>query len=599
MKKIIFILILFAGYAESNLFGQAPDIEWQNTIGGSDDDEIFTAEQTDDGGYILGGTSLSGISADKTEASLGWDYWLVKIDAAGEIEWQNTMGGTEFDYLYSVHQTVDGGYILGGQSYSGIGGDKSESHMGDGDIWIVKVNSIGEIEWENTIGGALYENMYSLQVTSDGGYILGAMSASGISGDKTEESNGVTDYWVVKLDVDGNIEWQNSIGGAGTDQLFYIEQTSDFGYILTGSSASGVGGDKTETILGGKDYWVVKLNSSGSIEWQNTIGGAADDKSYAIHQTPDGGYIVGGFSISDLSGDKTENGNGGEDYWVLKLNDIGNIEWQNTIGGNGDDELFSAIPTIDGGYLISGTSDSEMSGDKEEENFGEYDYWVVKLFPDGSIHWQNTIGGTGDDILYFSALQSDDEGYLLGGYSTSDSGIDKTEDALGSYDYWILKLYGDECVPVTYYADTDGDDFGDLNNSIDTCFLIAGYVSNALDCDDSDASIYPGATELPDGIDNNCNDTIDEGLVEILNVLEGNHFNIYPNPAINNFIIELTTTLTENLNVEIYNYAGQVIYIKEIQHSITNIEMDDIASGIYFIRVGNHNSYSEKKLIIE
>ena len=599
MKKIIFILILFAGYAESNLFGQAPDIEWQNTIGGSDDDEIFTAEQTDDGGYILGGTSLSGISADKTEASLGWDYWLVKIDAAGEIEWQNTMGGTEFDYLYSVHQTVDGGYILGGQSYSGIGGDKSESHMGDGDIWIVKVNSIGEIEWENTIGGALYENMYSLQVTSDGGYILGAMSASGISGDKTEESNGVTDYWVVKLDVDGNIEWQNSIGGAGTDQLFYIEQTSDFGYILTGSSASGVGGDKTETILGGKDYWVVKLNSSGSIEWQNTIGGAADDKSYAIHQTPDGGYIVGGFSISDLSGDKTENGNGGEDYWVLKLNDIGNIEWQNTIGGNGDDELFSAIPTIDGGYLISGTSDSEMSGDKEEENFGEYDYWVVKLFPDGSIHWQNTIGGTGDDILYFSALQSDDEGYLLGGYSTSDSGIDKTEDALGSYDYWILKLYGDECVPVTYYADTDGDDFGDLNNSIDTCFLIAGYVSNALDCDDSDASIYPGATELPDGIDNNCNDTIDEGLVEILNVLEGNHFNIYPNPAINNFINELTTTLTENLNVEIYNYAGQVIYIKEIHHSITNIEMDDIASGIYFIRVGNHNSYSEKKLIIE
>ena len=126
------------------------------------------------------------------------------------------MGGTEFDYLYSVHQTVDGGYILGGQSYSGIGGDKSESHMGDGDIWIVKVNSIGEIEWENTIGGALYENMYSLQVTSDGGYILGAMSASGISGDKTEESNGVTDYWVVKLDVDGNIEWQNSIGGAGS-----------------------------------------------------------------------------------------------------------------------------------------------------------------------------------------------------------------------------------------------------------------------------------------------------------------------------------------------------------------------------------------------
>jgi len=216
---------------------QAPAIEWQNTIGGSSADQLNSINQTSDGGYILGGRSASGISGDKTEASQGhYDYWVVKINSLGVIEWQNTIGGSGNDELQSISQTSDGGYILGGWSNSGISGDKTEASQGSYDYWVVKLNSLGVIEWQNTIGGSSYDGLYSINQTSDGGYILGGFSESGISGDKTEASQGSWDYWVVKLNSLGVIEWQNTIGGSSYENLRSINQTSDGGYILGGHS---------------------------------------------------------------------------------------------------------------------------------------------------------------------------------------------------------------------------------------------------------------------------------------------------------------------------------------------------------------------------
>ncbi|MBK9320965.1 MAG: hypothetical protein IPM91_20670 [Bacteroidetes bacterium] len=129
------------------------NIQWQNTIGGNDNDQLSTLQQTIDGGYILGGSSLSGISGDKTEVGYGgWDYWIVKIDSTGSIQWQNSMGGSDYDYLRSIQQTSDGGFILGGYSASNISGDKAENCLGVFDYWIVKIDSLGNIQWENTIG---------------------------------------------------------------------------------------------------------------------------------------------------------------------------------------------------------------------------------------------------------------------------------------------------------------------------------------------------------------------------------------------------------------------------------------------------------------
>jgi hypothetical protein len=429
----------FITYAE--LHAQAPGIAWQKTIGGNDiDGGLYALQQTADGGYILGGSSYSNISGDKTENRQGGpDYWVVKLDASGNIQWQNTIGGNAIDLLYALQQTADGGYILGGYSNSNISGDKTENRQGSLDYWVVKLDASGNIQWQNTIGGNDDEDLRSLQQTADGGYILGGKSNSNISGDKTENSQGGWDYWVVKLDASGNIQWQNTIGGNDDDFFSALQQTADGGYILGGATTSNISGDKTENSQGSYDYWVVKLDASGNIQWQNTIGGDGYEDFGSLQKTADGGYILGGWSNSNISGDKTENCQGGVDYWVVKLDASGNIQWQNTIGGNSFDELISLQQTADGGYILGGYSVSNISGDKTENSQGDKDYWVVKLDASGNIQWQNTIGGNGFDEL-LSLQQTADGGYILGGHSISNISGDKTENSQGSTDFWVVKL---------------------------------------------------------------------------------------------------------------------------------------------------------------
>lgn len=441
MKKITFLFnaIIFS----VNVFSQAPAIQWQNTIGGNSDDHLQAIQQTDDGGYILCGHSSSDSSGDKIENSNGLlDYWIVKTDSSGNIQWQNTIGGSAFDYLYSIEQTADGGYILGGYSGSDISGDKADNSNGGHDYWIIKTDAVGNIQWQNTIGGSGNDRLICILQTADGGYMLGGYSVSNISGDKTENTNGINDYWIVKTDASGIIQWQNTIGGNGGDQLNAVRQTPDGGYILGGTSDSDISGDKTENALGVDDYWLIKTDSTGNIEWQNTIGGNYSDRLYSIDLTADGGYILAGHSLSDISGDKTEDGIRDFDFWIVKTDATGNIQWQNTIGGSSSDLLFFIRQTVGGGYILSGYSDSDISGDKTENALGGDDYWLIKTDGTGTIQWQNTIGGSSSDV-HSSVEQTSDGGYILGGHSSSNISGDKTEDCLGGYDYWIIKLVPD------------------------------------------------------------------------------------------------------------------------------------------------------------
>ncbi|SRX52873.1 T9SS type A sorting domain-containing protein [Aequorivita sp. CIP111184] len=442
MKKTITLiaLLLFT----SVIYAQDPNILWQRTIGGSDKDLIYSINKTDDGGIILAGFSISDISGDKTENRIGsWDFWIVKLDSNQNIEWQNTIGGTSDDRPYSISQTADGGYIIGGLSISNASGDKSEDCLGFVDYWVVKLNASGNIEWENTIGGGIfgdndYEVLESIIQTSDGGYILAGSSDNDISGDKTENSKGSVDYWIVKLNSAGIIQWQKTIGGSSYDAVYDIAKTNDGGFVLIGSSESNISGDKTENSIGASDFWIIKFNASYNIEWQNTIGGDNYDQGYRIQQTTDGGYILGGTSRSDISGDKTENSFGDLDFWVIKTNSIGNIEWQKTIGGEDEELLKSITQTNDGGYLAGGYSNSNISGNKTENSMGEEDYWIVKINNVGIIEWQNTIGGADVDVLYSSFL-SNNGSLILGGYSDSNISGDKTDNSKGNFDFWIIK----------------------------------------------------------------------------------------------------------------------------------------------------------------
>ncbi|MEO8150101.1 MAG: hypothetical protein ABI723_20860, partial [Bacteroidia bacterium] len=442
MKKLITLIISFFVFSYSNA---QVEIEWQKTIGGNNYDDIYSIKQTSDGGYILGGISESTISGDKTESCKGgFDYWIVKTDGIGNIQWQKTIGGDQWDLLISLRQTKDGGYILGGYSESDISGDKTENSKGGDDYWIVKTDSLGNIQWQNTIGGSNRDVLSSIEQTTDGGYILGGWSGSDISGDKTEYSSWLGDFWIVKIDSIGNIQWQNSIGGNNSDFLNCLHQTTDGGYILGGKSNSNISGDKTEDSRGDYDYWIVKTESIGNIQWDKTIGGDTTDNLNSILQCSDGGYVLGGNSRSNISGDKTENfvgTHGWTDYWIVKTDSAGNIQWQNTIGGNQSEDLSSLQQTTDGGYILGGTTNSNGGGDKTERSRGwKYaDYWIIKIDSTGVKLWDKTIGGSSTDYLYCLETCADGN-YILGGYSWSNISGDKSENSKGIADYWIVKL---------------------------------------------------------------------------------------------------------------------------------------------------------------
>ena len=301
MKSFIFFLILTFFFVTSSRSQTA--IKWQNTIGGNGSDPLFTAIPTIDGGFIMGGYSSSNASCDKSQNNFGiaGDYWLVKLDHVGNVQWEKTLGGSDDDWLYCIEQAADSGYLVGGKSMSNISGNKTENSKGYFDYWLIKLSPTGDIEWQKVIGGNGEDDLFSIHKTKDGGYILGGGSSSTISGDKTDNGYGYLDYWIVKVDSSANIQWQKTFGGDEYDQYCTAEPTADGGYIVGGITKSGISGNKTEEAFGQFDFWILKLDSVGNIEWQNSIGGNQEDEYTEIHQTNNGGYILGGTSFSDIS----------------------------------------------------------------------------------------------------------------------------------------------------------------------------------------------------------------------------------------------------------------------------------------------------------
>lgn len=434
MKTLIVILLL-----SYSCLGQAPSIEWQKSLGGSNSDYSYSIQQTTDGGYIATGWSLSN-DGDVTGNNGSNDYWVVKLDNNGSVQWQKSLGGSDEDYSWSVVETIDGGFAIAGWSKSNDGDVTGNS--GFQDYWIVKLDSAGNLEWEKSLGGSDEEYAFSIQQTMDNGYIIAGWSKS-IDGDITG-NNGFTDYWVVKLDSVGIILWQKALGGSGDDRAWSIQQTTDSGYIIAGSSTSS-DGDVTGN-NGGFDYWIVKIDSIGNIEWEKTMGGSDEDEAWSIQQTMDGGYVVAGWTASN-DGDVTGS-NGYRDSWIVKLNNLGNIDWQKALGGSSDDRAYSIIQTNDGGYIVAGGSAS-IDGDVTDNN-GEFDYWIVKLNNVGSLEWQKSMGGSNQDIAN-SIEQTPDGGFIVAGGINSGNG--DISGYNGSGDFWIVKLGADASLVELIKAD--------------------------------------------------------------------------------------------------------------------------------------------------
>lgn len=422
-------------------------VAWENTFGGNHNDHLEAVQQTSDGGYILGGWSFSGINEDKTQNSKSGDYWIIKLRANGTKVWDRTIGSNFYDEFTSLQQTSDGGYIVGGHT-EGTGGSKTAPSKGASDYWIVKLNANGTKVWDKTIGGNSYDRLEVVQQTSDGGYILGGNSASDISGDKSQELRDVeeipdlfpSDYWVVKLNAEGTKIWDKTLGGTELDYLNSIQQTNEGGFILGGHSFSGKSGEKTELSKGMGDFWVVNLDVNGDKIWDKTIGGNLTDVLTSLQPTIDGSYLVGGSSPSDISGDKTAASKGATDYWIVKIIDhTSKLLWNKRFGGAGADYFTTIINTMDNGYLAGGYTNSDISGEQTQSNRGKNDFWIVKSDATGKKLWDRRFGGSENDLLT-TLIQTQDNGYLLGGSSLSDASGDKTQNGRGNRDYWIIKL---------------------------------------------------------------------------------------------------------------------------------------------------------------
>ena len=441
MKAMHAAIIGLAGIlAAATALGQTKG--WDRRFGGSMDESCsgVAAAPAVDGGFLLIGSSDSGPDGDRTEGNRGQeDFWCVKMSVFGDKIWDKRFGGADRDFGSAVVATRDGGYILGGTSGSGAGGDKTQGSRGGWDNWIVKISASGSKQWDRRFGGSGPEELAALIQSRDGGYLVACNSASGAGGDRTQSSRGDVDYWIIKTDSAGRKQWDKRFGGADRDMCADAIQTRDGGYLLAGHSMSGAGGDKTQGSRGGEDYWIVKLDPAGRKQWDRRFGGPADDYLFSVVQTLDGGYLMGGYSRSGAGGDKTAAPLGGDDIWIVKTSVTGAKQWDAVFGGTGDDAASVVLATPDGGCLLVGDTDSPIGGDLTQASRGGEDFLAVKLNAAGTKQWVRRYGGDANDRAR-SICRTVDGSYLLAGSSSSGAGFDKTQDSRGNQDFWAVKV---------------------------------------------------------------------------------------------------------------------------------------------------------------
>jgi len=413
MKKIFTIAFLLLNTV---IFAQ-PKIEWTLSIGTDDYEAAQSIKQTIDGGYIVAGS---------TGLAPHTNYLIAKVSKSGSIEWQKSFGGTADEVCYAIQQTADGGYIAAG-SGSSPDGDVSGTN-GQYDFWIVKLTASGNITWKKSLGGTNQDEAYSIAQTSDGGYIVAGYTRSN-DGD-VSGNHGGADYWVVKLSSTGTMEWQRSLGGSDFDYAQSVKQTADGGYIVAGLSRSNDGDISANK--GGSDYWIAKLASDGTLQWQKSIGGTYDDDAYSVLQASDGNYIVAGTSVISSLVAKDHRW----DYKIVKLSASGDMIWQKNFGGTGDDAAASIQETSGGGYIIAGSTLSS-DGDVIGAHSTNPDAWIIQLSSSGDILWQRCLGGSNNDIAP-AAQQTADGGYIVAGTSNSTDGDVVINH--GASDMWIVKL---------------------------------------------------------------------------------------------------------------------------------------------------------------
>eukprot|EP01093_Parvamoeba_rugata_P010723 TRINITY_DN2892_c0_g1_i1.p1 TRINITY_DN2892_c0_g1~~TRINITY_DN2892_c0_g1_i1.p1 ORF type:complete len:377 (-),score=111.87 TRINITY_DN2892_c0_g1_i1:23-1153(-) len=375
---------------------------------------------------------MNGDITDKTNES--FDFWVLKYNASGDLQWQKTFGGSADERGSSIIQTQDGGYAILGFSFSNDGDLNNNSGLQD--YWVAKLDANGNLSWQKSFGFQGADSGISVIQTNDQGYLLTGIldvTASGGEGNTSRNTNRHAggDYWAIKLNTTGTIEWSQYFGGNFTDTPNDVIQTEDNGFIIVGSSDS----DDTDISnnIGTYDFWIVKISAVGNLVWEKSFGGTQIDEARAITSTNDGNYLIAGDTRSydnDISNNK-----GAADLWLIKISPEGNLLWEKTIGGSSFDVARSIVKSQNNGFILAGSS---RSNDLDvSENKGQNDAWILKVDNNGNLQWETTIGGSNIDFAYSVAELNDGSTIAVGDSTSNDGDIIENK---GFTDLLIVKI---------------------------------------------------------------------------------------------------------------------------------------------------------------
>lgn len=436
-----FSLFLFAIVFSLSSNAQVQTVSNQKSIGDLGYIGNLNAAKLADGGFLLSCASTNGVSGDKSTPSFGSeDIWIIRVDANYNIIWQKSLGGSGNEHAFMCVETPEGNLLIGGTSSSPISGNKTVGTNGGSDFWLIKLTADGNVIWQKNYGGTEVEILRGIETVGETRYLLAGSSNSNISGDKTEANRGISDVWTVMIDSAGTILWEKTIGGDKIENLKCVKFDSQTNHIILGTfSDSFVFGDKTTANFGQDDIWLIKLDLNGQIVQQTSLGGNLSDFIQDMIQIENGDFIVIGSSNSPISGNKIAENKGQSDFWIIRITQDFEIVWDKTYGGESVDGGNVISFVSPNNYTIAGSSSSNMSEDKSEDSKGDLDIWVIAIDSTGTKLWDKTIGGSSvDGTLAF--FQKSPNNFAV--FAVSESGIsgDKTAPNRGMFHFWMFDL---------------------------------------------------------------------------------------------------------------------------------------------------------------
>ncbi|WP_366140197.1 hypothetical protein [uncultured Polaribacter sp.] len=425
---ILCFLFLFSCAKDTEVFIDENPVENEEkisitTFGGSKNDVLNTVYATKDGGYITAGYTQSNNADITNKADESFNFLVLKFSSENNLEWQQNYGGSKDDSAASIIQTKDGNYVvLGSTSSSDL---DVTINNGANDFWLIKIDALGNLLWQKSYGFLGADTGTKVIETNSGGLLItGVLDVSASNGQGNAKTNATKhaggDYWAIKTDAFGNVEWSRFFGGSFTDTPLGIVETPENQYIIAGSSDSKDFNIKNNK--GAYDFWIIKISNTGALIWEKNFGGSEIDEARAITTTNDGNFIVVGDTRST---DKdVQNNNGAADIWVVKFATNGTIIWQKTLGGTNFDVARAIFKTQDNGFLIAGSS---RSLDNNFTNNGQNDALLLKINNSGELLWQKTVGGSQIDFLYGITELNNNTIIAVGESSSSDFEIQENK----------------------------------------------------------------------------------------------------------------------------------------------------------------------------